>query len=97
VKKNLEDKNVRDHEKKLIEDLQRQLQKKNDLLHKAEEKVVEVTGKPYENETSLDQLTSDTEEKLLHLRKEILTEIHEVDDKLANLSMRIQRLERKLN
>eukprot|EP01125_Pyxidicula_operculata_P012217 TRINITY_DN4000_c0_g1_i1.p1 TRINITY_DN4000_c0_g1~~TRINITY_DN4000_c0_g1_i1.p1 ORF type:complete len:129 (-),score=38.03 TRINITY_DN4000_c0_g1_i1:39-425(-) len=93
--KTMEDKNVRDHEKKLLEELAKRNEDMAKKLAQAEKKVSEVTGQNYNaagNVTSHEEV----EDKMLSLRKEILDEIRQLDDKLAELKYRVQRIERKV-
>jgi len=94
--KTLEDKSVRDHEKKkLIENLQLQLKIKEEQLQQAENKIGKATGKEHEDETP-EKLVSFMEDELLELRKDVLKDIHSLEDMFSEITMRTQRLERRL-
>jgi len=78
--KSLEDKNVRDHERRLLDDMAKQLDKKKGVAPVGD---------------SLEQTRDDIQEQLLQLRKEMLGEIREIQDSVAELSFRVKRLESK--
>eukprot|EP01123_Difflugia_compressa_P010149 TRINITY_DN3646_c0_g1_i2.p1 TRINITY_DN3646_c0_g1~~TRINITY_DN3646_c0_g1_i2.p1 ORF type:complete len:173 (-),score=38.45 TRINITY_DN3646_c0_g1_i2:274-732(-) len=95
--KTLEDKNVREHEQKLINELAQQLQKKTEQLQQAESKYAEVTGgKDVQQQANVDAVSSHLSERILEVRKEILVEVRKLEDQMAELKYRVQRLERKL-
>jgi len=93
--KTLEDKNVRDHDNKLLEELAAQLRKKTEQLKQAESKVAAATGETY-SPSGAEAVANSLSERMLEVRKELLGEVRQIDDKLAELKFRLQRLERKV-
>jgi len=84
----LEDLTVRKHEQHLIDDLAKQLKKKDDQLARARGSGA--------GESSVEQARQEFEDQLLQVRQEIMSEIRLMEDKVSELKFRISRLERRL-
>lgn len=90
--KTLEDATVKKHEKQLLDDLSKQLAKKNEQLAK-----VKASGSAGSASSEVEQVRQDFEDQLLQVRHELLGEVRQMDDKVSELKFRIARIERKLS